>query len=266
MLTLKINKDSIVPLYFQLAEALREQIRSGILQPGDALPSESELIQNFTISRGTVRQAFQLLSQEHLIERFPGRGSFVAGPKLSHDVGKAIGFFSRIAAEAGLRPDAKVLEKQYGGCSPFVASQLQVGNQTDVLHLRRLRLINGEPWALEVSFFSGEIGASLRKEDLAKSVYALIQDKLGMAIRESNNSIEADTASEDIAVLLGVAEGAPLLRVSRQVFGEAPTPFEYSVDYYRADRIQLALNVKFDQANIDLSLNPLQEEQDGQSF
>ena len=91
-----IDKQSAMPLYYQLTEILKEKIQQGKIKIGHPLPSETELIEKYQVSRGTVRQALQLLTQEKLIERFPGKGSFVAEPKLEHDVSKAIGFFSQI--------------------------------------------------------------------------------------------------------------------------------------------------------------------------
>ena len=98
---MQINKKSIIPLYYQLADYLRLQISKKIIKPGDPLPSESDLIKELKLSRGTIRQAFQILTQEGLIERKPGRGSFVSQPKIEHIDGIEIGSFTQAIKKAG---------------------------------------------------------------------------------------------------------------------------------------------------------------------
>ena len=82
ILSAKLIEEHNVPLYYQLESLIRRCISSGLLKPGDMLPSEMELCQNFSISRSTVRQAIGRLEEEGLVQRHQGKGSFVAEPKL----------------------------------------------------------------------------------------------------------------------------------------------------------------------------------------
>ncbi len=236
-----INKKDIIPLYYQLADVLRELIKTEEFAPGDPLPSESELIEKYEISRGTVRQAFQILTQEGLIERYPGRGSFVSYPKLPHDARKVIGFFSQAALNAGKKPGADILQFKEIIAPAFVQERLRLGANERVVLVERLRYINNEPWAIERAHFVLDVGRLLKKEALKESLYNHLQKDLHINFFKSQNTIEASQADKDTARLLGIKTGHPVLIISRIVYRAEGDAIECSVDTYRADRIKFTV-------------------------
>jgi len=251
---MEIDKTSIIPLYFQLADVLREKVTTKVLKPGDILPSESELIDKFGISRGTVRQAMQILTQEGLIERYPGKGSFVSHPKIEHDAGKVLGFFSQITREVGKRPSAKILEIKQSHPSKFVRSKLHLNEGEPIVLVKRLRFVDDEPWAIETAHFRNDIGGKLLNEDLSGSIYKLIQEKYGYIFYRSQNSIEASIACEVTANLLSIEVGRPVLYIKRLVFLSDDSPFEYSEDIYRADRIRFIVEDKYQEEDAKVKI------------
>ncbi|HHF09196.1 MAG TPA: GntR family transcriptional regulator, partial [Candidatus Atribacteria bacterium] len=81
---MKINRNSVVPLYYQVEENLREMIESGKWKAGDILPPEKELQAVYQVSRTTIRQALDLLVRKGMLIRIPGRGTFVIKNKIVH--------------------------------------------------------------------------------------------------------------------------------------------------------------------------------------
>jgi GntR family transcriptional regulator len=251
---MEIDKSSVVPLYYQLAEMLKDRIRRGEIKTGQPLPSETELIEKYELSRGTVRQALQLLTQEKLIERFPGKGSFVAQAKLEHDVSKAIGFFTQIAKDAGRRPAAKVLKQEIMRSPDVMAEKLNIPAGEHILSVQRIRYVDGEPWAVESAYFNNPVADLIKNENLSESIYDLIQDKYKMTVLHSNNVISSALADEIISEALGIGLGDPVFSVTRVVYLNNNIPFEYSADVYRGDRISLKLDMSYQKQYSDFNL------------
>lgn len=252
-----IDKQSVIPIYHQLAEMLRENILRGKIDMDNPIPSETELAEKYQISRGTVRQALQLLTQEKLIERFPGRGSFVAQPKLEHDVSKAIGFFSQIATDAGLRPAAKIIGQEITKAPDSVAQNLNIKPGDEILHVKRIRYVDDEPWATESTYFANPVMDLLKNEDLTQSIYGLLQDKFELNISHSHNLIASTTADENISDLLRINLGDAVFTVERTVYLNNNIPFEFAADVYRGDRITLKLDMSYQKklSNINIEIS-----------
>jgi len=252
-----IDKLGVIPIYHQLAEILRENILQGKMNMDNPIPSETELAEKYQISRGTVRQALQLLTQEKLIERFPGRGSFVAQPRLEHDVSKAIGFFSQIAMDAGRRPAAKIISQEITKAPEIVAQKLHIKPGDEILHVKRIRYVDDEPWATESTYFSNPVRDLLKNEDLTQSIYGLLQDKFELSISHSHNLISSTTADENFSDLLRISLGDAVFAVERTVYLNNNLPFEFATDVYRGDRITLKLDMSYQKklSNINIEIN-----------
>lgn len=252
-----IDKQSAIPLYYQLTEMLKEKIQQGKIKIGHPFPSETELIEKYQVSRGTVRQALQLLTHEKLIERFPGKGSFVAQPKLEHDVSKAIGFFSQITKAAGRRPAARVIKQEIIKAPDILAEKLSIKPDDLLLYVQRVRYVDGEPWAVESAYFCNPVMDLIKNEDLTESIYELIRDKCELSVSHSHNLISSVVADEIINDLLGINLDDPVFTVDRIVYLNNDRPFEYSTDVYRGDRIALKLDMsyqkKYSNFNIEIT-------------
>ena len=199
-----VDKNSIIPLYYQLADHLRDKIVSNEILPGDVLPSEFELMNQFEISRGTVRQAIQQLEMEGLIDRYPGKGTFVSIPKTEQNANRQMGFFTKSMLEAGKTPSANVLEINEISAPINVQQKLGLTLGEKVVSVKRLRLVNGEPWAIELEYFRYDVGRNLFGQDLTGSIYNILQEKYSYIIHHSKNTIEAILADKENAELLNI--------------------------------------------------------------
>ncbi len=242
---MQINKESVIPLYYQLADFLREQISKKIIKPGDPLPSETDLVKRLELSRGTIRQAFQILTQERLIIRKPGRGSFVSYPKIERIDGIQIGSFSQAIRKAGEIPSAKIIEARECKAPNKVHEKLKIGHDDNVVLIKRLRLADDLPLAIEEEYFVKELGEKLLKEDLTNSIYSVLKEKFNYSLSKFNATIEVTYADSDKAKLLGIAEKAPVFSITRIVYLSDNKPVEFAVDTYCADRVCFEISEEF---------------------
>lgn len=232
---MNLDKNSVIPLYYQLADYLREQIRNGHLRPGQGIPSENELLRDFGISRGTIREAMRILIREGMIKRVRGVGTFVATPKIEHETG-GITSFTRVMLESGIRPSAEVLNLEYRNASFAVSNALKLPVNSRIVFVKRLRFANAERLMIERSYYRPEIGEKLFNEDLTQSIYTMWQEKYHYNLARSDKTLEVDTVSKEDARLLEIPRGSPVVVLKRLVYFDQDFPVEYAVDTYRADR------------------------------
>jgi GntR family transcriptional regulator len=239
-----IQKDSPLPLYFQLKELLRQEIESGHWQPGQRIPSEAELCQAFDISRSVVRQALRELEYQGLLYRERGKGTFVAQPKISESLMQDLsGFFEDMVAK-GLTPVTKVLRQEVQPADKKIAHYLQIEPGDQVIVIERLRSVGNEPINLVTTYLPYDICPDLIDEDLStQSLYALLEKKHGLELSHGRRTIEAVTANQYEAQLLGVEEGAPLVLLDSVSYLRDGRPIEYFHAVHRGDRSRFEVEV-----------------------
>ncbi|WP_299050401.1 GntR family transcriptional regulator [uncultured Nocardioides sp.] len=212
---------------------VREYVRSLAdgLAPGAPMPSERELVARFGVARMTVRQALDVLVGEGVLERVPGRGTFVAERR-----GSAEGLrgFGQEMAGRGMLAEAQTLHAVLAPATPGVARALAVGHGEPVWHWRRLRLADGRPLAVEDSWFAA---SSLPDFDAARPPTSLFDALGARGLRPvaSEDSVAADLASPAEARQLGISRAAPVLRVARRGM-VAGRPVVVTRTMFRADR------------------------------
>lgn len=229
-----------IPLYYQLENLLREKILSGAFVAGDRLPTESDLVRDYGVSRITVRQALTALAEEGLIERQQGRGTFVAERRTRRRPFEgAIHLTGSLdeLIDMALDTPIKVLETTRIEADQREAELLGLQSGEPVYRFKRLRLREGKPFSLIVNYLPAEIGARFTNEELSSgSLLRLIETKFGAPLHSAKQQITADLADPYVAGLLDVRVGAPLLSIERTVYTEGGRPVEYVHVLYRSDR------------------------------
>jgi GntR family transcriptional regulator len=232
-----IRRSDPMPYYAQLAQILREQIRDGVHEPGDLLPSEAELGETYGISRTAVRQALDELVDEGLVQKEKGRGTFVSRPKVAEFVVHELrGFFEEMTRRgAEVRTD--VLVHEVTTAPPHVVPELQLSMGERTIRLDRLRRIGDEPIVLGRTFLPLPRFASLTDEDMSeRSLYEILREEHGVHRGGGRRHFEAVAADDEMAEVLEVDRGAPLLKVTAVNFDQDDVPFEYFIAWYRGDR------------------------------
>lgn len=232
-----INRDIPLPYYFQLKELLREEIESGRWQPDQKIPSETELCEQFKLSRTVVRHALNELVNEGLLYRQRGKGTFVAKPKIGESlVQNLTGFYQDMVAR-GLTPATQVLEQSLVLASKKVAEKLNLAPDSQVIKIERRRFVNDEPILLVTTYIPYEACPELLNEDLTQqSLYALLEEKYGLEIARGHRTLEAVAANEYEARLLNIEENAPLILLHSVSYLRDGRPIEYYHAVHRGDR------------------------------
>lgn len=239
-----INRDSHIPYYVQVRDALQETIERGHWQPGDQLPGEPELCRLFGVSRPVIRQALQEMEYRGLIRRQKGKGTFVAEPKLVEGWMQTLtGFFQGMAAR-GITPVTRVLSQDVIPASAKVAGYLHLNQGDAVIAIERLRFIDDEPILLGKTFVPQAICPKLAEADLSRrSLYEFLETECGLVIVRGRRTFEAVLATGYEAGLLNVKPGAPLILLNNITYLEDGTPLEYFYSWHRSDRAQFEVEL-----------------------
>jgi GntR family transcriptional regulator len=229
------------PQYRQIEQALRERIAT--LRPGERLPSDAELCAEFGVSRMTARNAMHRLADDGLVRREPGRGSFVAKPA-AHRRANRLMTFTQEMRRAGRVPSSRVLTRVVRPSSASESTLLGVPVRQPVVHLRRLRLADGQPIALESAVLLHACAEAVMNADLARGSLHETLSRAGFVLSRGTGTIAAASATAEEARLLGMRTGDPLLVEHRVICDDEGRAIETTVSAYPADRY--ALEVQFD--------------------
>jgi GntR family transcriptional regulator len=233
-----------VTLHSRIREELRARIFSGAWQPHDRVPSESELMTQYGVSRVTVRQALGDLEKERLIFKIAGKGSFVAQPKPFQELGRLQGFAEAMGSH-GHEIFNKLVHVVEVEATPKVAERLGLAPHTVVVELQRVRYLDRRPVSLDVTWVPKHIGERLAREELdTRDIFAILENDYGLPLGHADLAIDATLANARLAALLEVPHGAPVLRVERLTHSSQGQPLDYEHLYFRADNFQYRLRVQ----------------------
>lgn len=241
----RVDRDDPLPLYHQLYRILLENIKSGVWKPGDLIPSEKELGEQFRLSRITVRQTLQQLAADGYLSRQQGRGTFVSKPRVQHGPEGAFGLTGYLRAH-GYAAGWRLLTMERVAAPEKVATVLQLDENEEVLLIRRFRLANDDVIGLHRVYVPFPIAAGIKEEYLTQGESSLhyMEECMGMTLSHSHRAVSAIAASEREANLLGVHAGFPLLQIERTTIGTDDKPVEYLRAVYRGDRFEYYLRLE----------------------
>lgn len=236
-----LSRNSVVPLYRQIKQKLIADIQMGILEPNARLPSERQLVEEFGVSRITVRQALTELVQEGYLYTQPARGFFVAQQPKPYELNVLLSFTAS-ARERGLIPGSRVLDSGIIPASQALSRQLLVPLGAEVVSLVRLRLINNEPVRVEHVWLPHDRCPGILKYDLSKeSLYAILHDQYGVVLTRAYATIRARLASAQEREWLGLADPDAVVTVDQLSFTQDDRPIELSLMVIHPRRYPLSL-------------------------
>jgi GntR family transcriptional regulator len=232
-----IDRQSPIPYYYQLKEYLARLIHTGVLKPGDRLPTEMEICNASGLSRTVVRQAFQELENEGFFNRFRAKGTFVARPKVQERLVETLTGFYEDTIAHGQIPITHVLNFEVIPATSKIAQELQVPVGEPVFFLKRLRFIDQEPILVVSTFIPRFMCSDLMRFDLSThSLYRVLHQDFHLLIMRARRSIEAISATPEDVRLLEVENDAPLLQLTSTGYLADGRPLEYYIAHHRGDR------------------------------
>ena len=237
-----LTKTEGVALYVQIRETLREQIKNGQLEPGQKLPAEDELAAQFGVSRMTVRQGISDLTDEGVLYRRRGVGTFVAQFHVERDHNKLTNFLETAQAQ-GFEAEVRLLVREVVPAKISVAKALALHETEPVIRIQTLRLANGLPITVYDEYVAYKLCPQLFQEDLHSRPAWQILESYGYTIKRAVQKIEARLADADIAALLGIEENAPILYKHRVVLTEDGAPVELILCHNRGDSYSVKMTL-----------------------
>lgn len=230
-----IEKTNATPLYLQLKNKIKKEIRTGMLKPGDKLPSETQLQKEYNMSRVTVRNAMEELTVEGYIIKVQGKGSFVAhSDMLRLPVG--VTSFTEDAKMQGVNLTSKVIKFEIEDIQSELDREF-FGDRTDgkVLVFKRVRSANGVPVTVEENHLPPEL-INMAQEDLTGSFYDILINKYHMIpSNKGRRSVKIAFADEEIATCLDLSIGTPVIECEMGVFDMNGDPIHTVKDWVRGD-------------------------------
>jgi GntR family transcriptional regulator len=218
-------------LYRKVADDITAAIEAGVFPPGALLPSEAELAERYTVSRGTVRQAFAALRADGVIASRRGARRVVVGGPRVQSFGELLSF-SRWARALGQVPTGRVISLERRPASATEAARLGLADGASVYFLTRVRLLADRPVMLERAVYPERVGVLVAGLDLTSESITQRLEELGVVFTDAEHVIDAVPASAEDARWLGVRAGTALLRERRSTTDRGGQPVEWSDDRY----------------------------------
>jgi GntR family transcriptional regulator len=237
------DKDSSIPLRAQVSYQLRSSISNGDLKPGDQLPSERKLAEHYKISRVTVRAALNELEYEGLIFSRPGKGRYVSKPMINQQLIQLTGF-SEDVQNLNLQSTSRILSREVIRASAELTSKLQLTPGDRVFVIVRLRLVNGNPMAIEQAYLPLTYCPEILEQDFEKgSLYAYLR-QCGLDPKKARQTLAPDIPTAEERRLLGIQGNVAVMRMERTTYLINNKPIEYVRSVYRGDkyRFNVVLN------------------------
>jgi GntR family transcriptional regulator len=233
---------SVMPLYAQLKETIIADISSGVLVPGDQLPSQRELCRRYEMSHMTVRRALDELKNEGVIQAIAGKGFFVAERKQTAEVGSLNGFAEHMHS-LGLMPKTQVLKAELIPASTLIAKHLRIDIGAEVAYLHRLRYVDDRPFSLTTAYLVHRLCPGILEHDLEnESLFTTLREVYDLHPTSSTSFIEAQLATEDTAAQMGLTLPEALLVKEQITYTQTGQAIEFSRSLLRGERYHLRVD------------------------
>ncbi len=231
----RIDKTSGVPIYLQIAQILRELIKSRSVVPGMLLPTEKAMCEALAVSKMTLRHAYGLLAWDGLIESKRGVGTFVSAPRLNKNLYEMRSFSEEMAIR-GKIASSRLLH--FNLSTPSFIAKIFFGlpEHQMVYNIQRLRLADNMPVAIETAELPTHLFPNLERFDLqANSLYRIIEEDYHIQLNKCTEEISSAVPDQTQQKVLGVDSRVGLLLISRKSYAGNATPVELSRTAYRGD-------------------------------
>lgn len=248
----KIDKSSLVPYYYQLQEALKQEIDAGSWLPGDQLPSEAELAQSFGISRTVIRQALDVLEADAQVMRIKGKGTLVVEPKLPYEVATAAGEWQLDQMEHVARI-SRVVNVRQTVIRAYLGILLELPTDANVFEITVVHSIDGNAVSLSQLYLRTDASPALSAiaslgnfPDLqvdGSEILVQLAKRYGVASARSEITVEATLANKFEIELLNVKLRTPMFLLSSLVSAPNGNPLGFMRTVMRSDYFRFSVQI-----------------------
>jgi GntR family transcriptional regulator len=233
-----------LPLYLQIKEHLLAKIDAGTWPAQSMIPTESELCEEYSVSKITVREAIKLLVRDGRLSRVAGKGTFIMPQKIEQKLNRFFSF-TRWAQQNGLEPASRILKVESLPADVHIAGHLDMPQGEPVTRIERLRLGNSEPLMLEVIWVPASLCPELHLQDLANvPLNDILQAVYGIVLTRARESIEPQTADDYVSKLLSVEREVLLLHVEHTAYTSGNRIVYFVISSYRGDRVKFSIELE----------------------
>ena len=222
---------------------MRDQIASGRLGDGGALPGEQALAAEHGVSRVTVRRALAELEREGLVSRRRGAGTFVLGDCGAKPIVADISDVLANLVAMGRETAVQLIEFGYREAPPHIAAALKLKPRERVQFSVRVRRIDNLPFSYLVTHVPEQLGATYSEAELAEQPLLTLLERSGAKVDRATQDVSASLASPEVAAALDVETGSPLIALTRTVFAADGAGVEHLNALYRPDRYTLRMEM-----------------------
>lgn len=239
-----LGYDERLPLYQRLREEMLARIASGEWTPGAPIPTEAELTRHYGVAIGTVRKAVDTLVNEGLLLRSQGRGTFVRRPNFDASLAR---FFRQVNASGGREiPTSRILSRTLQTPTQTVATALELPDGEQVIHMQRLRMVEGRTLFHEDIWLpAARFGALLEidVERFGELLYPFYEKQCGQCIASAKETLTVGAADSAMASTLSIKEGAPVVTIERTALGYDRSPLEYRLSRAAAEGFRYQIDI-----------------------
>jgi len=239
-----IDKNDPAPIYLQVRDAMKRKVASGEWKENQKLPAESDLAEEWGISRGTMRQAIKKLIEEKILIQIQGKGTYVVGVPMEQPLAERLISVAEAMSGAGIEFATRLLDSGVtlaGGN----AGPLEIESTDEVYRLKRLRLTGEQPAVYLVNYLPKRLYPGLLEVDFEKeTLFSVISQKYGYDIDWGKRGFVAKAADKELSALLEIPTGTPLTFLEQTIYSPDNRPLEYSQVWIRNDIIKLTSTMK----------------------
>ncbi len=240
---IQVNKNSMVPIYYQIQDQIREKIENEKLIPGTKLPSERELSSKLDVNRATVRKAMRGLITEGLCTKKVGKGIFIDDEKITMNLHNTSGTTSFIK-KLGLEIETNLISKKIIDGDKKINTILD-NEGHKLLFIKRVRYIDNEPLMLEKTYLPLKRFDGIEDENFNQSLYKILEEKYDIEPNFARGTLNVKTAKDEESQLLNLQLNSALVEKEVTVFDQNRLPIEYNKTYYRSDKFSFTINSQY---------------------
>lgn len=227
-----------IPLYIQVKRLILKEIKNSF-KANEIIPTETQLEKKYGVSRITIRKAIEELEKDGIVQKKQGIGTFVRESKISYQA-NFIDSLTQYLAKEDIKLTTSSIFFEIIEQDHFVKKLL---NCKELLCIKRVRLLQGVPFALMTNYFDINKVPNIDKKFQIESLYEFLKIEYNIELKSANETIEAVAASKNEAMKLDVNEGFPLLSLKRLAFDKHDVQIEFSHLLFHSNMYKHNLNL-----------------------